>query len=401
MNAETRVEAILLAEQYGLLWTLEFVAAQIQKEWYEPMSTETFIQVNQDYLPEDPFEGKALFEHQSALFGDIAFRIPKISAMTFEQRDRFTLFRDVNSIIQIRHEEFVPEMNDPQTWVDALSFAMCTLPQAMRIVECLIVIEPERSAVKREYMARTIAALKKADNPFVELERRIKYLAELAMELDALEPSSEDAMNHSEPYIDGQVAETIDGTFVMVDDLSTEEIEELDLVNEAFKDDPISPLSTFISRTVRDEGDGRHFLYQKEFDRLVKKMESCTDLKELSNIATWLYKTKALSREQADIIWPARVPGLPDKSLYRNKRDALEAASQQTVSDPLAQVRFDLARAGGNMRSIRYIGAWIYAQFAGKPFNGKAADPRFAKLDKIQRKKIWNSYRHAVTGSEY
>jgi hypothetical protein len=226
---------------------------------------------------------------------------------------------------------------------------------------------------------------------YKQRERYISY-GHQEWELSPCATSDEDALNHAEPFgIEECYYENADGTYRYIhESLTHEDFEES--MSELSKQDKLVLTSEFVNRSVYDEGNGNPYLTQKEFDRLLSAIDSCKDLNQLSTIATWLYENEVLSFEQSKILWPPMVFGLRDTSPYRLKKQELIQKSLFKTSPQLKQVRDDLNRAE-DLRSVKYIGAWLYAQFGGQSFNKIPANPAFASLDKIQKQKIWKAFK--------
>jgi hypothetical protein len=346
----------------------------------------------------DLFEGRALYQHQNDVFGDITERDRKIAEMTHSERDRFWQFNSEKQIIQIRHEVLTPEMNEPMTWVDQLG---CTLAQAERIVQCLMVIEPDGSKVKREIMERVANTLiDDQAKDFVQIEMCIAYLTDIADALDDVETPYEDALNHHVPYSRMDLVTGDDHTY---DDYSEWISAEDEVVDDPFQNDPISAPSEFVYRSVYDEGYQRPYLSDKEFNRLCETVKECTDLEQLKQIGSWLFENQAMTYEQSQQFWGKdltfKTNGSKAKAymkyrLYNAKKYALEQKSKKSEPEVLVQLKEDLGRAS-TMGNIKYIGAWLFHQLNGMVWNKKPADQRFSKLDSIQVSKMWDAYNNA------
>jgi hypothetical protein len=328
----------------------------------------------------EDFEGRGLFNHQSSVYGDISQSEDKIKLMSGSERDRFTFFKDERRILQRRHDEIPPEMNKPEAWTQELG---CSLDQSVQLTECLKVIEPSNSIIKKEIMDEL-----KSDPSPVAISTRIIELAEIAqILLDENTPDS-DAMNYQEPYSEHLPL--------------TEEEVEVERIEESFKHDRTSSLSEYVYYNVYDQGNWEPTLTDKEFIQLIAATASAETVTELGNLASGLfedtdhiepnedgYKRRAYKRltyEQSQVYW----------EMYNAQKAELSAVAENLGNTILQEFREKL-RMCRTRGQVGFHGIWLFKQIAGEKLNGKRPDARYAYIDSRTKSKLWSAYNFTKT----
>jgi hypothetical protein len=306
--------------------------------------------------PQAEFSNERLFCH-SEEYGDITDSRSKVSDMTGLERLMYedNLFGSGRILKkELRFERPIAEHMDMPYWTEA-GFS----PQeATEMIEYLGIIGPTKDIATWFHNAITELGRTPA--------KALDWAADVANSLletetvkhsDAMAPARLRHMGHSENGFQDELDKAV----------------------------PTRVTTEFgYCRVYCDDGDQPH-LTLSQVDRLtatLDAMDKPADLNQLSEIGAWLGEHKVLLPDVASDAW----------DLYRRTKAELERKSKVERFNGIVSETVDAIMTAKDIKRIKYLGAWLFAAFEGRSFNGSKPPVELSTLNRIQRGRIWRIY---------